>query len=987
MTQQAPAHAPIPSIGSNDLSLPPASTLLHGAMLRPPALLWDGVRYTGPTQKNLNIASARQVPGVVDIVVMNNFIGVIASQARQAVHARAQIQVQWLDAATPALDAPAGKPTTATPQAPSNTAESTSVQHTYSWPQTGGLPLAWAIAHYSNGQLSIWTTCSRSDLLQAEVALLCELEINAVKILPNGQAGTHGYDAAVDAALLSRWCARPVRVQEDDKAEDQSASFELQIRAEAKTQETHAHTAKTTPPSGSQAANVESSTVLPAYSYVLSAKRYNLRRPSIAALLCGCEQQAQPANIALPASYYPAAAQHVIAPASVPIGATPDESQSAGQIFACESFFDELSRTQNSDPIEARLALLDDPTGRSLIRAVRDKANWQHRTPQTNTATASGKGFAYAHVIDNTQEPPQQVWSAWVAEVSVDKDSGLVDLTRLTVGHNAETLQNGMAPAGDGAEQLEQQVRDAATKLLRGPDGFDSWGADQHDTADYPLSLPKVELVTQGQGALNTGLGWSPRAELPAAAAIANAIYDATGVRFRQPPFDSETLKTKLSQAPSSYKKLAYTLLGGIAATAAGLVVSAMPWRSAIAPLASVDTSIYSQAAINRGRLVAAAGDCIVCHTVPGGQDNAGGRPLETPFGTVYTTNITPDAKTGIGTWSFAAFERAMREGIHQDGRKLYPAFPYTAFAKITDPDMQALYAYLMTQKPVEAAAPKTKLAFPFNVRPVLAGWNLLFHRNEVYTPDPAQSTLWNRGAYLVQGAGHCAACHSPRNALGAEKNGKNDFLGGGFADGWEAPALNALSKAPIAWTEDTLYDYLRTGYSSLHGVAAGPMAPVVQSLAELPDSDVRAVAHYLNSLNPPAPDTETPAMQAARLEDNSRNNPAAMTHPGENLFEGACAVCHDARGGPPLFGSRPSLALNSNLHSDSPDNVIQVLLHGIEDPAVNSLGNMPGFGASMNNQQLETLLSYLRVRFAPDKPEWNNLGEKISTIREMGSH
>lgn len=980
MTQQAPAHAPIPSIGSNDLSLPPASALLHGAMLRPPALLWDGVRYTGPTQHNLNIASARQVPGVVDIVVMNNFIGVIASQARQAVHARAQIQVQWLDTATPALPPPAGGQTAAATQSPNNTAENTHVEHGYSWPQAGGRPAAWAIAHYTDGLLNIWTTCARPDLLQAEVALLCELNINAVKILPSGQAGAHGYDAAVDAALLSRWCVQPVRVQEDDKAERLSAAIELQIRADASLQS--AGNSKTaTPSSNTPSAKAENGKAPPAYAYTVSAKRYNLRRPSIAALLCGCEQQAQPANIAMPASYYPAGTQHIVAPASVPIGATPDESLSAGEIFACESFFDELSGTQNSDPIEARLALLDDRTGQSLIRAVRDKANWQHKTPQTNPASTTGKGFAYAHIIDNTQEPPQQVWSAWVAEVSVDKDSGLVDLTRLTVGHNAETLQNQPTP-GDSAAQLEQQVRDAATKLLRGPDGFDSWGADKHDTSDYPLSLPKVELVTQGQSALNTGLGWNPRAELPAAAAIANAIYDATGVRFRQPPFDSETLKAKLSPPPSSYKKLAYTLLGGIAATAAGLVVSAMPWRSAIAPLASVDTSIYSQAAINRGRLVAAAGDCIVCHTAAGGQDNAGGRPLETPFGTVYTTNITPDAKTGIGTWSFVAFERAMREGIHQDGRKLYPAFPYTAFAKITDTDMQALYAYLMTQKPVEAAAPKTKLAFPFNVRPVLAGWNLLFHRNEVYTPDPAQSTLWNRGAYLVQGAGHCAACHSPRNALGAEKSGKNDFLGGGFADGWEAPALNTLSKAPIAWTEDTLYDYLRTGYSSLHGVAAGPMAPVVQSMAELPDSDVRAVAHYLNSLNPPVPGAETPAMQAARLEDNSRNNPAAMTHPGENLFEGACAVCHDARGGPPLFGSRPSLALNSNLHSDSPDNVIQVLLHGIEDPAVNSLGNMPGFGASMNNQQLETLLSYLRVRFAPDKPAWADLGKKIETIR-----
>lgn len=982
MTQQAPAHAPLSSIGSNDLSPPPTSTLLHGAMLRPPSLLWDGTHYTGPTQHNLNIESARQVPGVVDIVVMNNFIGVIASQARQAVHARAQIQVQWLDAAKLKLDAPAGKQADATGQPGDGVAQGSHIEHSYAWPAvTNNLPAAWAIAHYAEGRLDIWTNCSRPDLLQAEAALLCELDPAAVAVFPNGQAGAHGYDAAVDAALLSRCCGRPVRVQEDDTAEAAPATMHLRIRADMDALSDGVDTARAPAAAPSALAGQGQ---LPNFSYTISSQGYSQRRPSIAALLCGCEQAAQPASIAIPAGYYPANTRHVVAPLDAPVGVTPDASLSAGQVFASESFLDELSRTQNRDPIETRLALLDDPTGSSLIRAVLDKAGWSSKTAQTNASTANGSGFAYAHVIDNTQEPPQQVWSAWIAEVSVDKDSGQVDLTRLTVGHNVESLRSQPSAGQESAAQLEQQVRAAATQLLRSPSGFDSWGEDSQTTTDYPLSLTRVDLVTQGSGALDTGLGWNSRAELPAAAAIANAIYDATGVRFRQPPFDSETLKTRLAQPGGSGKKLAYSLLGGIAATMAGLVVSAMPWRAAIAPVANVDTSIYSQAAINRGRLVAAAGDCMVCHTAEGGQSNAGGRPLETPFGTVYTTNITPDAKTGIGTWSFAAFERAMRQGIHQDGRKLYPAFPYTAFAKITDADMQALYAYLMTQKPVEATVPETRLAFPFNIRPVLAGWNLLFHRNEVYTPDPAQSTLWNRGAYLVQGAGHCAACHSPRNALGAEKNGKNDFLGGGFADGWEAPPLNHLSKAPIAWTEEALYDYLRTGYSSLHGVAAGPMAPVVQSMAELPDSDVRAVAHYLSSLNPPASGAETQAMQAARLEDNSRNNKAAMTHPGENLFEGACAVCHDARGGPPLFGSRPSLALNSNLHSDSPDNVIQVLLHGIEDPAVNSLGNMPGFGASMNNQQLETLLSYLRLRFAPDKPAWNDLGKKIEAIRAM---
>ena len=218
---------------------------------------------------------------------------------------------------------------------------------------------------------------------------------------------------------------------------------------------------------------------------------------------------------------------------------------------------------------------------------------------------------------------------------------------------------------------------------------------------------------------------------------------------------------------------------------------------------------------------------------------NAGGRPLQTPFGTIYSTNITPDVETGIGAWSYPAFERAMREGIHRDGRHLYPAFPYTHFAKTTDADMQALYAYLMAQSPVRAETPSNTLAFPFNLRPLMAGWNALFHKPNVFQPDPTKSATWNRGAYLVEGLGHCGACHSPRNALGAEK--ANAYLAGGFAEGWEAPALTSLSQAPIPWSEDELYAYLRTGESRFHGVAAGPMAPVVKELAALPDSRTSA--------------------------------------------------------------------------------------------------------------------------------------------------
>jgi len=427
-------------------------------------------------------------------------------------------------------------------------------------------------------------------------------------------------------------------------------------------------------------------------------------------------------------------------------------------------------------------------------------------------------------------------------------------------------------------------------------------------------------------------------------------------------------------------------IFGGVAATLAGLFVMASPWRAEIKPIAAPDPTLYSAATIARGKLVAAAGDCVVCHTAPNGVPNAGGHALETPFGTVYSTNITPDEKTGIGNWSFAAFERAMREGIHRDGRHLYPAFPYTAFARISDADMQALYAYLMAQEPVAFAPPETRLAFPFGVRSLMAGWNLLFHKNEQFVADTSRSAQWNRGAYLVEGAGHCSACHSPRNMLGAEKGGRA-YLAGGSADGWEAPALTSLSRAPVPWSEAELFTYLRTGFSPLHGVAAGPMAPVVAELAQLPVDDVRAIAHYLASFNEPALQREPTATVAATaaVATTTMQTQTVASAMGANLYRGSCAVCHQGDTGPTLFGVKPSLSLNTNVHSAAPDNLIRVILQGIREPANPELGYMPGFADSFNDEQLVELLKYLRANFAADKPAWPDLKADVARIREAG--
>jgi nicotinate dehydrogenase subunit B len=504
-------------------------------------------------------------------------------------------------------------------------------------------------------------------------------------------------------------------------------------------------------------------------------------------------------------------------------------------------------------------------------------------------------------------------------------------------------------------------------------------------------------------------LGAGESASVPSAAAIANAIFDATGVRFRELPFTPERILAGLRGEQGATQialpempgvpNLAFThalpnpfvrrrgLLASAAAMVAAIVGIAgalLPWRS-IAPIAPPDASVYSAATIARGRELAALGDCAVCHTTPNGSViNAGGRAIETPFGTVYSTNITPDPETGIGAWSYPAFERAMREGIHRDGRQLYPAFPYTHFARTTDADLQALYAYLMAQAPARAENLKTSLAFPFSLRPLLAGWNALFHQTGVFEADATQSAMWNRGAYLVEGLGHCASCHSPRNALGAEK--ANAYLAGGFAEGWEAPPLTSLSHAPIPWSEDELFAYLRSGESRFHGVAAGPMAPVVKELASLPDQDIRAMAVYLGSFNENATGKLEQNVLAAKLETLTSTRAVSASAVGARLYEGACAVCHQV-GGAPLFGSRPSLALNSNLHSATPDNLIQVILHGIASPASSDLGYMPGFKDSMTTDQVAELVSYLRRQFAPDKPPWTGVQAAVSVARQGTAH
>jgi nicotinate dehydrogenase subunit B len=431
---------------------------------------------------------------------------------------------------------------------------------------------------------------------------------------------------------------------------------------------------------------------------------------------------------------------------------------------------------------------------------------------------------------------------------------------------------------------------------------------------------------------------------------------------------------------PRSWWLRAAALTAALGTTLLGATWSLFGQRTALAPVAQ-PIATYSAATLERGRELAALGNCVTCHTSAQGKPNAGGLGIQTPFGTVYSTNLTPDPQTGIGLWSQQAFNRAMREGISRDGHHLYPAFPYTSFTRTSDEDLTALYGWLMSQEPVRQATPETKLAFPFSLRPLMAFWNALYltpgSSAKPLKTEVERSPAWLRGEYLVNGLGHCSACHTSRDALGGERSGLA-YLSGATVDGWLAPALNARSSSPVAWTETAFYDYLRNGHSAEHGSASGPMAPVIRQLAQVPDTDLAAMAHYLASFQ----EQSASALVAQTYVAQAAAREPMLLGPAQRMFQAACASCHHDGDGPRLLGVNIPLALSTGMHSAQPDNVIRVILEGIRKPASEQIGFMQGFAKQFDDQQLSELLTYMRSRFAPTQPPWQNLEQKIGVIR-----
>lgn len=389
------------------------------------------------------------------------------------------------------------------------------------------------------------------------------------------------------------------------------------------------------------------------------------------------------------------------------------------------------------------------------------------------------------------------------------------------------------------------------------------------------------------------------------------------------------------------------------------IILSALLLSTASSFASDSDPQEFTQ--IQRGRYLAILSDCSSCHTVPGsGQPFAGGRPIETPFGNIVAPNITPDPETGIGSWSDEAFDAAVRHGIGRNGSRLYPAMPYNAYTKMSRNDVLAIRAYLNTVPPVRNAVVADTLPFPFNIRAAMRVWDALYFRDGDYKPNPSQSAEWNRGAFLVDGPGHCGACHTPKTFLGGDET--NQYLEGAYLQGWSAPDITNDARLGLGrWSKEDVVAYLKSGHNHVTA-ATGPMGEVVTlSTTYMTDPDLNAIATYLKSLPGRTESAPAPTVNASTM--------AA----GGAIYRDQCSACHglDGKGVAELF---PSIADSSMVKSNDPTTSIRIVLRGarsVGTSAQPTASGMPSYGRQLNDNEIASVLTYMR----------NNWGEAANPV------
>ncbi len=389
----------------------------------------------------------------------------------------------------------------------------------------------------------------------------------------------------------------------------------------------------------------------------------------------------------------------------------------------------------------------------------------------------------------------------------------------------------------------------------------------------------------------------------------------------------------------------------GRAATVAALAVAALGSYDSFSQVLPADS-------VKRGEYLARTGDCISCHTAKGGLPFAGGRRIDTPFGYMLSSNITPDLETGIGNWSADDFYRAMHDGVNRQGQDMYPVMPYDFYTKVTREDVDAIFAYLKTVKPALNTVDTNHLHFPFSLRKTMAVWRELYFTEGTFKPVPEKSETWNRGAYLVEGLGHCSDCHSPRNLLGGIEKSR-DFSGA-VVDGWFALDLSSdIATGLGSWSVDDIATYLKTGAYKGKTSTFGPMAEVVQnSTSRMSDADLKAMAEYLKSIPP-----ETRLRTGRRVPDATRQK-------GATLYSDNCSSCHQSlgRGMPGIF---PPLAGNGAVVASDPADIFNVVLGGI--PTQSKYMPMPPFAGRLTDQDIADITNYIRT-------SWGNAAQPNAT-------
>jgi mono/diheme cytochrome c family protein len=361
---------------------------------------------------------------------------------------------------------------------------------------------------------------------------------------------------------------------------------------------------------------------------------------------------------------------------------------------------------------------------------------------------------------------------------------------------------------------------------------------------------------------------------------------------------------------------------------------------------------------VARGRYLVAAGDCQSCHTNPGGQPFAGARPIRMPFGIIYSANITPDPKTGIGTWTEADFYRAMHKGIAHGGKNLYPVFPYTYFTRMSRGDVDSIWAYLLTLPPTYQVKPPNRIPFPFNIRFLLKIWNALFFRPGEFRPDPAMTAEWNRGAYLVWGPGHCGGCHTPKNFLGGDRD--THALQGARINDWVALDLTGDPRRGLAsWDKADIVEYLQSGRNA-RAAASGSMQEVIyQSTSRMSASDLAAIATYLKTL--------APRGQMKPVKPAGESEMVA----GEAIFTDNCAACHGASGEGQLW-HYPALAGDVPVQSKDPTTVVRIILEGsraVPTPAKPTAPGMPAFAWKLDDEEIASVATFVRNSWGNKAP------------------